>query len=388
MHKKAALSIFEQFFFSFVSFLIVAVLARSNEFESLALYNKYMIITTFFVMLTNSGIVTFLNSFASNAIDKLVEDNVKKTASLLSVLIAIVGLASGGGYFRDQSISLAIFFSLLIMSCVVREISRKLNFYNESYTRILLTMIVSGAGVSSTLYLYVIGVVSGIEFLSFGLIFSAFVPALFFPIKVFFSGRTSLKTDDIRFIGYQSVSGFLLWGGVNLYLLASDSMLSIEENSIIRAMITIGSVIGMVILSLESFLPKVMAKKNTIGLKHVFYTGSVLLGLLLIFVSVFSQEVIHTLLGEGFSDHSFALIMVVVWQGIGLYAYVMQVHLRKNNKAQYISLAYVVFFLSSLVFSNFLISSFSIYGVFYGLILSQVLYFSVLCYFFLKMVLK
>lgn len=384
--KRAALSMIEQIFFSLTSFIIVAVLARKNAFDALSLYNSFMIISTFFLMLANSGLVTYLNSFATVEKNIEAERNIKKTVAVLAITLSGLGFCLGVFYFEVESKGQAIIFAFLVMSIVIREVSRKLNFYDENHKKIVANIAVAGVGVSSILVLYLCGFINSKLFLVSSLFFSVAVPMLFFPIKGLWRGKFKIDIDSLKFIAYQSASGFLLWGGVNLYLVISESILNSEQNSIIRTMITLGSVIGMLILSLESFLPKFLGdtRRDSYGSKIFCICGLIIapfMGLAL----GWHKVIVDTVLGSAFTSFSSVLIMVILWQGIGLFAYIIQIKIRRDKKASYISYSYVAFFGSSLALSFPLIERYEVYGVFYGLVTSQIIYISVLAFFYLKL---
>lgn len=372
---KVALSLLDQATISVIGFAIVIALAKTHAISGLALYNKIMIIATFFMMANNSASITLLNSFGGNKTVNISERDVVTTSFSISLSLSIIGIVAPLFFFPIKE---GIWVSTFLFLLSIRDYSRKLAFYFDKTKEIILsttivTLIFCGCTIA-----YLNGNITSETYIFSSLIGSCATYLSIFPFKMLSEGKVILNKTTLNFSGWQFLSSLLLWGGINYYLIVANSNLDETENAAVRAIFTLGSAIGMLILSMESFLPKYI-NQNRDNNKKVWSLLVTIAAFSLVISVSFHRLIVTTLLGDSISVYSNCIILVVTWQSLSLISYLIQIQLRSSNSTNRITLAYLTFLITSFFIAPPLVKYFGVKGVFIGILVSQSIYTASLC---------
>ncbi|CAI1767024.1 Uncharacterised protein [Serratia fonticola] len=380
MKKIAIISLFEQLVFSLISFISVVYLARFSDANNLAEYNNFMIYLTGGLMLMNSASVTPLNSL----VKRLDERSLLLLSSLTAFLIAIFSAFLLIYFIGYNDILSAILVFSSCFTWVIRDFYRKVIFHNFQSRRALVFIAVAVIAYSSTIiFFYFDGAVT-FKSILIAIILSSMIylgPYIISLCKLICASASQRTWSNnywefIRFGLFQMLSAILLWTSLNSYLVHASTGLIPKENAALRAGISLGSIIGMLILSLENYIPKFFAKNtnNNKSVLKISLSIALIITSSLIFIAyILSDFIFTTIFGASYKPYSFVTIFIVLWQSICLFCFIFQSILRARNKVYIITISYFAMCTFALSFSNYLIKNFGLIGLLWGLIIGQIL---------------
>lgn len=369
------LSVIEQGMFSLISLTTVVYLARKTTIEELAAYNDIVIILTFGLMLCTSSSVTPLNSLRSaihpQTLNLISTINTLIVASVCGFLLAAylwTNKSSPGA--PVAAAALFAFFS------ITRDFARKKLFTDENKIGI-------PVAISYAMFFFAILLIGS---KSLGTALSAAIaPAslylayLVYGLRQAINSRTKITWEDIRiyykFSGFQSASAIMLWLSINTYLIYSSHHLPNLDNATLRAALSLGSIIGIMILSAENIVSKSSTQLKEITKKKIIQSSIKLAGAAATITAVtgyFSAKIFHIAFGSTYlEDGPKLLTLVVLWQSISLLNFFYQAILRSKNLTQIITASYIAMLFTSFALYAALIDRMGAIGAIAGLIIGQ-----------------
>lgn len=175
-------------------------------------------------------------------------------------------------------------------------------------------------------------------------------------------------------------SAFLQWSSSNFFVLVSGIYLGIEALGALRLVQSVFGVLNVVLISIENYvLPKVVflysesvtkAKKYLV---KISLFGVLFLGVLLLPIFVFSNEIIILAGGVKYQEYGYVVKIMAILYFFIFMNYPIRIAIKVLVLNKIFFYGYVISFVFSVISFHFFLNYFGLYGAVLGLVINQFL---------------
>ena len=343
------------FQFAMISAPMMSIGPKTSEHQKSAFYNASLIQQLIF------SVVTFIFLYVCVHVAQLLQPdwNIQHLA---------FPLAAAGFFFQNQDFIRRYFF------CKQKH---KNAFINDSISYlgqiIILLLLFFTDGLNVVDVYWVISATSAVAFF-FGL-------TKFNVHRISFSYFCEHITRNVKFSKWLTASGILQWTSGNFVLLTAGAMLGSSSVGALKAAQNIIGVTHILFQAMENFVPinasHHFVKKGTDGLFHylkkVMLSGGLIVAIICIFVSLFSEELMLVVYGSQYQQFSFVLNWYAAIYLLIFICLPLRTGLVTLEMTRFIFFSYLAKSLFSVAFSSLLINYWGIEGALLCMLVGQLI---------------
>ncbi len=386
--NKNTVVLADQAVFSGGSFLITILLARLLTPLDFGIYSS--------ITLFNFGVISILNSLVIQplqvSLGKVTDKQsylgftflIQLSALAIILLSSYLLLNSNIPYLKQLKTTIYP-ASLLFIGFVLHDYFRKVFLAKAEVNKAFIidfTATLAQVGLLTFCYITKINSFSYILYL-LGI---AYLPAILFSLLLFQFGRNS-------FSGYSSLIGLQFhqakwlvlttitqWWASNLFIVTSGVYLGVKALGAFRLVQSLFGILNLILQTFENYvLPEasrryVESSENAREyLKGITKKSSLLFGLVLTLLFIFSEQVIQLAGGKSFVSYAYivkGMCILYVFIFIG-YPIRLSIRMLVLNKLFFVG--YVISFILSLLSFDYLLKNWGINGAIVGLTISQII---------------
>ncbi|MEI7508157.1 MAG: hypothetical protein WCJ62_01690 [Flavobacterium sp.] len=379
------LVLFDQAVYSGTNFLLTLFLAQKLDIRNFGLFSTIVLITYLIMSITNALIIQPFQ-VSIGKISKKKEYYVSLFLGLVALLSLFMFLVKLLVLFLPKENLYVLYtnpFICFVFGYLFQDFFRKVFLAIANIKTVIiidflfLVIIFIGFYISrSNITLY-----NSLLILGLANIISS-IPGVYFLIKNYkkpFSWKLFLGNHIIQGKWLFSVA-ILQWSSSNFFVLISGVYLGIEALGALRLVQSFFGIINVVLQTVENyFLPKVAISYNENIAKAKKYLieitvyGSILFGILLTILFVFSERIIVLAGGIQYKDYAYVVKLITVLYFFIFLSYPVRIAIRVLVLNKIFFYGYLFSFITSLLTFHFLLKYASLYGAVTGLILNQII---------------
>ncbi|MDC1359616.1 lipopolysaccharide biosynthesis protein [Gammaproteobacteria bacterium] len=187
-------------------------------------------------------------------------------------------------------------------------------------------------------------------------------------------------------------SAIMLWASGNYFIVTAGIILGPISVGIIKA---VGNLIGLtniIFLGLENIAPSGASRAMRVSgisglysyLINLLLYGGIVILLILVFLSTFSEPLIKLIYGNDYSGNGYILIWYCSCTLIQFINFPFLIGLRSLEHTKPIFISYIITTLFSLASAHILVSKFNMHGVMLGMLINNIIMLFISYYYFIK----
>jgi O-antigen/teichoic acid export membrane protein len=374
----------DQLIYSGLSFLTTIFLARFLTASDFGIYST-IIISVYLVISLGNAII--IQPFQVS--DKSIKTSKSYSNFLFSSQIIFLALALIAAYILHLCIRVSDYHFLplacMLSGIILHDYFRK---YYLTTMEIVMVVIIDGivviTQIAAVIYLYIVGY-SGLEsvFLLFGLSYILAVVFSIYCLKPRFQKFAYWKA----FLQYHKKEGmwlglvsFVQWGSANLFIVSLGLFISIEALGAFRLVQSMFGVLNILFQTFENYvLPNASriyadsVSNSKAYIRKVSLQSALLIGLVLFVMFIFSKELMHLAIGEKYLEYSYVIKGMCILYFILFIGYPIRLCIRMLLLNKTFFIGYLLSFVFSILFFNYLLNHWQLNGVIFGLIINQLI---------------
>ncbi len=381
----------DQVIYSGSNFALTFWLARRLSISDFGKFSLVVLITYFMLNVSTAILIQPYQIVISK---KPVAEEMGFVLKILAVSIIVLGSLFGGMYFfithnllpflsnfnTIENIAMLPDVFIFIGGYLFQDFFRRTLLANQEIKKVVFI---------DTLFLLVFVFLfyfhNSLSFILLAIGFSNFFSAL--PGVAYFLKRANFKVNHSYYLQYHLKHGkwllstaLLQWFSGNFVVFVSGIYVGLEALGALRLVQSFFGILNVVLQTVENFLlPKIaqMYFKNKEKaydyLAQVSKRGGIIFGVILVFVFVFANTIIATLGGEDYRKYGYVVRLVAVLYCVIFYGYSWRIKVRVQERNRLFFMGYVLATLFTLISFHFLLKFFTLYGVVFILICSQLI---------------
>jgi len=383
---------FDQIIVSGSSFLISILVLRFLGIESFGIFSILWLLLLFFYSVQQAYIISpLLTNAPKQSLENL---NFFYGSALIQqiifmfiiFIISFCFLEFFGDYIKDYNIrQFSISFALTLLFSQFYQFLRRVYFSKKLFVKVIISdILVYSIIIFSIIYLnfknelYINKI--------FWLFFISFFFGTLFNLSVILSFSFNIKKLLNFFRENWHISKWLLftsilqWFSGNLWVINAGIILGPYILGIVRACQNILNIANLIFQSFENIIPSNTSKKFMSGGKklmndflHIITKQGILLTLCLaILIIIFAKPILYLFYGNEIASYSKILSFLSFLIPLHFLQYPVSYGLRTLGNTKPIFISYLFTSIITILISIYIIDTFKIYGLIFGLYLSQI----------------
>ena len=359
----------DQLFFSGTSFAISTLTFFFLTKHDFGVLSNFLIFGTLATTISQALLTQSLQSRLLASLSKNNRDSFFFTLSiLLQAIVLSVAVPMTLIYNKEY-----VFSSLYFTSIIYFDYCRRYFAFNADFNRMLaLGVVASLAKLFSLIYLYIFkNIYDFIVLITLSNYLPCFISFNIRRIKL----KNFNKNDFFQYLNYVKwlvVSALLQWFSGNQFLVSAIVLLKSEEVAIVRFVQNVFGVITMIFQAMESYIPQKIMKNEIASEVNYFLKNVVkdniariliLSTVVSILIYLYQKEVMTISI---LVMQSLLVILVFI-------ASIQRFKVRWLGRNVIIFNSYLFSFLFATISSKYMVETFGISGVFFGMLISQII---------------
>ena len=390
----------DQAIFSGCGFLITLLIVRILTPINFGVYSSIVLVNYFVLSISNALVIQPFQVYMAQV--KQRPEYISfvfylQLAFVLLLICILVLIAQLEFKFLEGFEVNPIHVILFMVSFLAHDFFRKVFLAIDSMAKaILIDFVTFGLQLIFVFYIYFLG--PAVELSELVLLLGlAYVPSVLISIYLLdlSFGVTNNWASYVRVHQKEGkwllMTAVLQWGSGNFFVISSGLFLGAAALGALRLIQSVFGVLNLVLQTFENYtLPyasRLFQDSKDVSksfLRKMSIRGAVSVGALLILVFIFSKFIIVLIGGEAYAEYDFLVKGMALLYFIIFLGYPTRIAIRMMALNQLFFVGYVLSFLFSLLSFQYLLSTWNLWGAVIGLIINQIILFSVWQYFLIK----
>ncbi len=384
LKSKKILVLTDQLMYSGLNFVTTLCLDRILTASGFGIYSMVVLSIYLVISIGNAFIIQ-----PFQVANKAFKTSKDYSNFLFSSQIAFVVLALITAYVLNLYIAVPSYhfipLAFMIAGIVLHDYFRK--YYlalSEVAMVLMIDLIVSVSQIAAMAYLFYTGdstldrvfLVIGLSY-ALGVVFSLYTVKPRFQNLVYWSSFLKYHKKEGKWLGLVS---FVQWGSANLFIVTLGVFISIEALGAFRLVQSMFGVLNVLFQTFENYvLPNASLiyadspSRSKIYIKKVSLQSSLLIGLVLFTLFLFSKDLMQLAAGNRYAEYSYVIKGMCVLYFILFIGYPVRLSIRMLLMNKSLFIGYMLSFAFSILFFNYLLKHWQLNGVILGLILNQII---------------